>query len=415
MGQGSSGAAVASQAMIDMGLREYFGGSADEIYYGSVRFEAAAFQDDIAKPSGDVLSCQAGMTKLAAMLGARGLEAHEEKTGYILYGAPAFKEKVEEELEVTPLTFGTFKVKRKDKDKYLGQVLHQDGLAMSVRATIEERTSKVKGAIYTVASLLETFELQAMGGLMAAKYLWEGAIVPSLLAGAGTWVGCTGREEEMCEELQMLFWRTILQVPKGTPKVMMRAETGSRRMKYRIWKQKVMLAKRIKSQKGSLANLIFEEQLKMGWGGLVKEVAEICMKLGVNDVSKMEVTKEELEERIGMADYVEMKEDMEKCSKLKDVKDGDFREVQKYMEWKGVEKGRLAFRIRSRMMMKVKANFKNGNRESLKCDNCQEEEDETQEHMMSCPGWRDELGSLDVLRLEDAVEFFTRVLRKKEA
>ena len=219
----------------------------------------------------------------------------------------------------------------------------------------------------------------------------------------------------MCEELQMLFWRTILQVPKGTPKVMMRAETGSMRMKYRIWKQKVLLVMRIKTQKGSLANLIFEEQLKMGWSGLVKEVSEICRKLGLNDVSKKEVVKEELEESIIMANYKEMKEEMDKCSKLKDVKDGDFREVQKYMEWKGVQKGRMAFRIRARMTKKVKANFKNMNRESLKCDNCDEDEDETQEHVTSCPGWRDELGSLDVHRMEDAVEFFSRVMRKKEA
>ena len=72
-----------------------------------------------------------------------------------------------------------------------------------------------------------------LGGLMAAKYVWEGAIVPSLLSGAGTWVGCTAREEDRCEELQEYFWRTILQVPKGTPKVMLRAETGSMKMKTR--------------------------------------------------------------------------------------------------------------------------------------------------------------------------------------
>ena len=53
----------------------------------------------------------------------------------------------------------------------------------------------------------------------AAKYLWEGAIVPSLLSGAGTWVSITSKEEEMCEELQELFWRTVLQVPRGGPKV----------------------------------------------------------------------------------------------------------------------------------------------------------------------------------------------------
>ena len=39
--------------------------------------------------------------------------------------------------------------------------------------------------------------MRAMGGLMAAKYVWEGAIVPSLLSGAGTWVGCTARENHL--------------------------------------------------------------------------------------------------------------------------------------------------------------------------------------------------------------------------
>ena len=49
------------------------------------------------------------------------------------------------------------------------------------------------------------------------------------------------------------------------------------------------------------------------------------------------------------------------------------------------------------------------------CDNCDEDEDKTHEHVTSCLGWRDELGSLNVLRMEDAVEFFSRVMRKKEA
>ena len=117
--------------------------------------------------------------------------------------------------------------------------------------------------------------MQAMGGLMAAKHLWEGAIVPSLLASAGTWVGITPRVEEMCEELQELYWRTVLQVPKGTPRVMLRAETGCLKMKFRIWKMKLMLVRRIKQQAGSLAKAIHEEQVAMGWPGLAREVMQI--------------------------------------------------------------------------------------------------------------------------------------------
>ena len=47
VGQGSGGAAIGSQAMIDISLKNYLGGSTDEIYYGEVRVESAAFQDDI--------------------------------------------------------------------------------------------------------------------------------------------------------------------------------------------------------------------------------------------------------------------------------------------------------------------------------------------------------------------------------
>ena len=133
------------------------------MYYGKVRVETAAYQDDIAKPCGDVLSAQSGMTRLAAMLSERGLVAHREKTGYLVVGSEVFREEVEKEVELTPLMFGEFKVTRKRSDKYLGQVLHEGGLARSVEATIEERASKIKGAIYTTASIINTIEMQCMG------------------------------------------------------------------------------------------------------------------------------------------------------------------------------------------------------------------------------------------------------------
>ena len=413
VGQGSSGAAVASQAMIDEGLRQHFAGSGDEAYYGRVRFETAAFQDDISKPSFDVVSAQAGMSRLAAMLADRGLEAHSSKTGYLVIGTKKYKEEMEEELELMPLKFGDFEVVRKESDLYLGQVLHQDGLARSIEATIKERMAKVKGGIYTTASLLDTIQLQAMGGMMAAKYLWEGAIVPSLLSGAGTWVGITPRLEAMCEELQELFWRTVLQVPKGTPKIMLTAETKSRKMKIRIWKQKVMLVMRIRKQERSLAKAIHEEQVEMGWPGLAKEVAEVCKKLGVKDANKEELDKDELEDAVFVYEYKEMKEEMRKYEKLKDVVNGDFRKEQLYMEEKALDNARMAFRIRTKMVKNVKTNFKNMYKDNLMCEECDANAEETQEHMLECPGWKEEMGTLDATNMKDKVEFFLRVMKRK--
>ena len=252
-----------------------------------------------------------------------------------------------------------------------------------------------------------------MGGLMAAKHLWEGAIVPSLLAGAGTWVGCTPKEEQMCEELQELFWRTILQVPRGTPKVMLRAETTSLKMKFRIWREKMRIVQRIRNQERSLAKAIHDEQVAMGWPGLAKEVKEICKVVGVEDINVKEVDKEELNEAILYANMKEMKLELERYGKLEDVKREDFRKEQDYMKEKAVDKARMAFRLRTKMVPKVKMNYKNMHKGNLKCEECDLDEDESQEHMVVCPGWAEELGSLDVTRLADKVEFFTRVLRRK--
>ena len=221
-------------------------------------------------------------------------------------------------------------------------------------------------------------------------------------------------EEAMCEELQELYWRTVLQVPKGTPKVMLRAETGSLKMKFRIWKEKVRIVERIRNQERSLAKAIHEEQLAMGWPGLAKEVKEICKVIGVEDVNVNHVKKEELDEAILYANQKDLKEDIERYEKLKDVKGEDYRKEQEYMMWKGVDKSRMAFRLRTRMLNKVKMNYKNMHRGNLKCEECELDEEETQEHMVVCPGWAMELGTLDVTRMDDMVEFFTRVMRRKQ-
>ena len=99
---------------------------------------------------------------------------------------------------------------------------------------------------------------------------------------------------------------------------------------------------------------------------------------------------------------------------MKDVKNEDFRKEQDYLMEKSVDKARMAFRLRSRMVAKVKMNFKNLHRNNLKCEECEMDEEETQEHMAVCPGWAVERGSLDVTRMADRIEFFFKVLRRKK-
>ena len=104
---------------------------------------------------------------------------------------------------------------------------------------------------------------------MAAWELWEKALLPSLLSGAGTWFGGTGckRAIEMCDKMQNYFWRVMLTVPESCPKIALRCETGMMGMKWRIWTEKLSLLMRIKQQDPkSLSRQVLEESwAKLAW------------------------------------------------------------------------------------------------------------------------------------------------------
>ena len=180
-----------------------------------------AFQDDIMRSSKDVLSTKVGNIKLAAMLEEKGLEAHPDKTCFIVCGGNKYKEKVEHDLERNPLMFGQFPVKQKEYDRYLGQTLHSGGLEISAEATVLERIGRVEGATMEIKSNIEEFQMQAIGGMMATWILWEQAIIPSILSGAGTWFGLKECRKAIdhCDNIQNFYWRVMMTVPESCPKL----------------------------------------------------------------------------------------------------------------------------------------------------------------------------------------------------
>ena len=98
----------------------------------------------------------------------------QTKTCYIVIkGSKKDVNKVENKLKLNPILFGKFVMDRKKEDKYLGQVLHEDGLAASVSTTMASRAGKFKGAMFQVRSVIEEFSIQAMGGMSAAITLLE--------------------------------------------------------------------------------------------------------------------------------------------------------------------------------------------------------------------------------------------------
>ena len=76
--------------------------------------------------------------------------------------------------------------------------------------------------------------MQAVGGLAAAWELWERALIPSLLAEAGTWLGDIQEAIKFCNSIQEFYWKIILKVPDSCPKLALRCKTFSRGIKWRI-------------------------------------------------------------------------------------------------------------------------------------------------------------------------------------
>ena len=220
------------------------------------------------------------------MFKEKGLEAQTDKACFVVFGSTEYKDKINEQLEENPLMLGDFPVKRKEKDRYLGQILHTNGVQASCAATIDDRVGKIKGATFEVQSIVEDFKMQAIGGMMAAWVLWERALVPSLLAGAGTWTGISSIEVDKLDGLQDLFWRVMFRVPESCPRIALRAETRMMSMKHRIWQYKLLLLKRIKGQSHeTLSGKIWNEQWRNKWPGLAKEVSDICKEIGILDIN----------------------------------------------------------------------------------------------------------------------------------
>ena len=76
---------------------------------------------------------------------------------------------------------------------------------MSAFATVKSRESKIKGATMEIKSIIEDFRMQNYAGLEAAVEIWEKALIPSLLNGAGYWLGNIKDAVKLCNDLQNFY------------------------------------------------------------------------------------------------------------------------------------------------------------------------------------------------------------------
>ena len=351
VGQGTMGGALVSQGVLDDAVMEHFQpGGKDELKYGEVGLAPLMYQDDFIQSALGVEEARRASRKVGVLLKERALSLNGKKSVCLVLGSRKQKKQITEELETNPILCGEVEIKEKNTEKWLGQYLSAEGLAASVMETIKAREGKVKGACLEVATILEDWRAQSVGGIEAAFILWEACCVPTILSGAGNWLNITAAAEQKLEALQNWFVRLILRVGPGCPAPSLRWDTGLLGMGLRVWVEKVLLVRHIRSLGAdTLAYQVYEEQRRNKWPGLASEAALICEQLGLEDCNSADMAawstrayRKLVTEKCRKLDEVRLREaarDLRKCDRVA----GETYGKKEYMRQKTVSEVRQQF------------------------------------------------------------------------
>ena len=194
----------------------------------------------------------------------------------------------------------------------------------------------------------------------------------------------------------------------------------------------MLLVVAIKEQeKDCLAREILDEQVRMDWPGLAKEVKKICQEVGLPDATNpnTRLKGEAVKEAIRINHHQHLKEDM-RGKKLEKMKTTDMRHRRNYTKL-SVEECRMAFRLEV-FQFECRANMPTKYRRDLRCQACgpglveQQEQREQQEgeqeqggqvedqdHLEVCPGYSELWEGLGPASPETTVRYFMRVKMKR--
>ena len=143
----------------------------------------------------------------------------------------------------------------KEKDGYLGDILHEKGLSRSVKETVNKRYGRTFAAIVEVKSILEDYRIDSLGGLKTGLDIFELAVMPSLLHNADTWVEIDIETQNKLEKLQNTMFRYLFGALESTPKAILRYDFGHFSMKEKVHIKKLNLLNHLKRVQKSDQNL----------------------------------------------------------------------------------------------------------------------------------------------------------------
>ena len=88
-----------------------------------------------------------------------------------------------------------------EKEKYLGDVIHEKGCAASISETLNERTRKLISKCDDILKLAENPIMGGLGNSKSAFKLYESSIIPALLHNCESWIGMNEKHLILLQDL----------------------------------------------------------------------------------------------------------------------------------------------------------------------------------------------------------------------
>ena len=173
--------------------------------------------------------------------------------------------------------------------------------------------------------------------------------------------------------------------PPSTPLPALRALAGLWDMEHKVAMEKVCLVMTILHKRDEMnyaRELLLVEELSMGWGGITKEVQNICKEMGLKDATQQYLYRDEIKEAISLHNPTIIKKEMEGKSKCDMIWNLDFRQMQVFMKDKSLENSRIEI-LWLTNMLDTRTTMKGKYKQGYKCPHCP---DGTREGTLESPG-----------------------------
>ena len=152
----------------------------DQVKYNNVVIHPLLWQDDIFNASSSVGKAQEANDRMIKLVESKLLDLNIGKSVCLVAGKKKARERLQEELDSSPLMLYNLKMKQVDSEKYLGMWLSATS-ACSVSTTVSKRIGLATRSIYETRTIVEDCRANVVGGLSLAFHIFEACIIPKLL------------------------------------------------------------------------------------------------------------------------------------------------------------------------------------------------------------------------------------------